>query len=119
MMSGIQFQIFLRWAAPQLGFTFLWMKKSNDTGGDLCLKNFNNETIIVQAKQRQEAIDKKAVYEAHAAQDHYHTDKAVIIITSRFTRPAIELANEFHIELWDWNRLCLELRNHDIYYPLE
>jgi HJR/Mrr/RecB family endonuclease len=117
-MSGSQFVALFQWAAPQLGFKVTPMKKTRDWGCDLRLEK-DGIKIVVQLKQQQKNIGVDAVYAVHAAQDHFNADKAMIVITSEFTQPALELAKEFVIECWDWQRLCTEFRNHNIYYPME
>jgi HJR/Mrr/RecB family endonuclease len=117
-MSGSQFVALFQWGAPQLGFKVTPMKKTRDWGCDLLLEK-DDIKIVVQLKQQQKNIGVDAVYAVHAAQDHYPANKAMIVISSEFTQPALELAKEFGIECWDWQRLCTEFRNHNIYYPME
>jgi len=39
------------------------------------------------------------------AKNHYRCNKAIVITTSYFTNPAIELAKSNHVELWNRKKL--------------
>ena len=66
------------------------------------------ETVRVRLDQRGEG-GAKAVQEACAAKSHYHADKAMVVITGRFTPQAIDLARENGVELWGRQRLADEM----------
>jgi Restriction endonuclease len=117
-MSGSQFEAFLQWFFEQQGYVTSRLKKSHDRGGDLLLKK-TGEIIIVQAKRRQQHIGIKAIQEVYAAWGYYQATRALVITTSRFTQPALELANKLGVECWDWERLLQELRTHQLPLPLE
>jgi restriction system protein len=77
-------------------------------GGDLLIRK-PGETIIIQAKRRSKNIGTTAIQEVYTASGYYQTTRARVITTSRFTQPALELADTLGVECWDWERLLQEL----------
>ena len=71
-----------------------------------------DERVVVQAKKQKKTVGNKAVQEVHAARGYYQANRAIVITTSRFSKPAIELADRLGVELWDWNRLLTEMNTH-------
>lgn len=110
-MGWVQFEKFLQSFFEQKGYQVTRTKKSHDFGGDLILRK-PGESIVVQAKKRKSTIGIKSVQETYSAKAYYQTKHALLITTSRFTKPAIELANRLGVELWDWQRLVYELKQY-------
>ena len=72
-----------------------------------------------EEKARNRTVGNRGVQEVFAARGFYQANHALVITTSRFSKPAVDLVNRLGVELWDLERLLTELRNHNIYYPLE
>ncbi|VVB60528.1 Restriction endonuclease [uncultured archaeon] len=117
-MTGSQFEAFLQWFFEQQGYETTRMKKSHDKGGDLLIRKLG-ETLIIQAKRRTQNIGIPAIQEVYAASGYYQATRALVITTSRFTQPALDLASKLGVECWDWERLLTEVRNHNVSYPIE
>jgi len=49
----------------------------------------------------------------------YGATKARVISFSPFIKEALNDVEENGIELWDLERLIIEVRSHNIYYPVE
>jgi len=112
-MTGPQFESFLGWFFEHQGYHVSQTKKSHDKGADLILRK-PGETIVVQAKQRRQVIGVRAVQEVFTASGYYQANRALIICTSKFTKPAIEYANHLGVDLWDGKRLLQELRAYQL-----
>ncbi len=117
-MTGSQFEQFLGWFFEQQGYHVSRTKKSNDKGADLILRK-SGELLVVQAKRRKNTIGIQAVQEVYAACGYYQGNRALVITSSRFSRPAINLANQLGVELWDLERLLQELHNHQLLLPTD
>jgi len=110
-MTWQQFELFLQSFFEKQGYHVTRTKKSHDQGADLILEH-DGERVVVQAKKRKKTTGNKAVQEVHAARGYYQANRAIVISTSRFSKPATELANRLGVELWDWNRLLTEMNTH-------
>jgi len=82
--------------------------KSHDKGTDLIIQLYGKKTVV-QAKRRKQTIGIRAIQEAYAAMGYYRTDKAMVIISSKFSKPAKEFAERLHVDLWNRQRLMQEL----------
>jgi len=67
---------------------------------------------VVQAKRRKQTIGIGAVQEAYTAMGYYGTNKAMVIISSKFSSTAKDVAERLDVELWNRQRLMQELNNH-------
>ena len=65
--------------------------------------------IAVQAKRWNRKIGNKAIQEVVASAGHYRCQQSMVVTNSFFTKPAIELARDNKVELWDRNRLVSAL----------
>ena len=110
-MTWQQFELFLQLFFEKQGYHVRKTKKSHDQGADLILER-PGERVVVQAKKQKKTTGNKAVQEVHAARGYYQANRAIVITTSRFSKPAIELADRLGVELWDWNRLLTEMNTH-------
>jgi len=117
-MSGRQFERFLGWFFEKQGYHVTSTKKSHDKGADLVLRK-SGECLVVQAKRRKNTIGVQAIQETFTAAAFYQANRALVITSSRFSRPALELANKLGVECWDWERLLQELRNHQLLLPTD
>jgi len=74
---------------------------------------------VVQVKKRQGTVGNRAVQEVFAARGFYQANHALVITTSRFSKPEVDLANRLGVELWDWQRLLAELHTYQTSNPVE
>jgi len=69
--------------------------------------------IITSYSQIKKFQGRVSIEEFYAALAYYlATRKTLVIVSHRFTRPALELANILGVECWDCERLLTELQNH-------
>ena len=91
-LSGVQFESFLQYILPRLGFTSIEQtKKTGDFGADI-IANRDNKRFAIQAKRYNRAVGIRAVQEAYAAKSHFKTDYCMVATNQAFTRAAQELA---------------------------
>ncbi len=64
---------------------------------------------MVQVKRRKGNVGSSAIREVFAAKHFYNATNALVVIVSDFTKPAKKLAEKLKIELWDRQRLLLEM----------
>ncbi len=107
-MSWQQFENFLQNFFEKKGYQVIRTKKSHDYGCDLILKK-SGENTVIQAKKRKATIGVKAVQEIFAAKSFYEAKHAILIVTSRFSKPALKLAEKIGVECWDWEQLLKQI----------
>ena len=90
-MTGFEFEEFLAQFFKTCGYIVTKTKTGNDYGADLILERFGERTVV-QVKRRKRSIGVKAVQEVTAAKNYYSAHKALVIISSIFTKNAKELA---------------------------
>jgi HJR/Mrr/RecB family endonuclease len=110
-LSGPQFEQFLGWFFEQQDYNVTRMKSSHDKGGDLIIERARERTVI-QAKRRKKTIGVQAIQECFTAKAYYKANHALVITTSKISRPAVDLAHRLEVEIWDRERLLQELRTH-------
>lgn len=98
--SGVEFENLVVRLYNGMGYASKRVGGSGDQGADV-IANKNGESILIQAKCYQGAVDNKAVQEAVAGKMHHGCAKAVVITTSYFTQGAIALAKSNSVELID------------------
>jgi hypothetical protein len=97
-MTGREFEDFLARFFKKCGCQVKMTPRSHDKGSDLIVQ-LNGISTVVQAKRRKENIGIKAVQEAYTAMGYYRTDKAMVIIASKFSKHAKEMAEKLNVEL--------------------
>ncbi len=105
-----QFEQLIQWFFEKQGYKVQKTKKSHDQGADLIIER-NNEKIVVQIKKQKKTTGNKAVQEVHAAKGYYQANRAIVITSSRYSKPARQLANRLGVELWNWNQLINKLNS--------
>ncbi len=108
-MSGVEFERYLATFFTSRGYKVELTKASHDQGTDLVLRKFG-ESIAVQAKRQKRPIGTTSIQEVVTAQRVHRTEKARVVTSSSFTKPAITLAQQLGVELWDRKRLLTEIR---------
>lgn len=101
-MTGAQFEEFVAAVLEGNGYEILEMTKTTgDFGADI-IASRNEENIAVQCKRYAKPVGVKAVQEAISAMKHYDCDSCLVVTNSRFTKQAMELANDNEVVgLWD------------------
>lgn len=103
-LNGHQFETFLYDLFKSLGYTAIQTKLSGDQGADLIVMK-NGKKTVIQAKKYSNKVTNKAIQEVVAAKKHYNCEKSMVVITSEFTKSAIELAISNDVEIWDGSKL--------------
>lgn len=81
-------------------------KYSGDYGVDLIInKDGINKAVQVKRFQEKNKVGVKDINQVRGGSEYYKCKESLIITTSSFTKPAINLAHESSVELWDWNTL--------------
>ena len=104
-LNGIEFEDFLQTVFICYGYLVEKTKKSHDYGADLIVKN-KDKKIAVQCKlYYKHTVGNSAIQEVATAKDFYNTDEAIVITNSKFSKPAINLAEKIGVKLLDRNDL--------------
>lgn len=110
-MTGVEFEVFLARFFHRCGCLAEITQRSYDKGADLIVHLYGKKTVV-QAKRRKQTIGIKAVQEVYAAMGYYRTDKAMVVISSKFSASAKDMAERLDVELWNRQRLMQELNDH-------
>lgn len=94
-------------------FTFKGYKtqmtpQSGDQGADVIVEKDGIRTAI-QAKKYSGSVGNSAIQEVVASKAYYNCQQAMVITTGYFTPAAKELASVNAVELWDRDRVGLEV----------
>jgi restriction system protein len=109
-MTGPQFVTFMQKLFEMQGYQVTRKRPTHDYGGDLIIRK-PGITIVVQAKKRKTStIGVRAIQEVYTAKAYYQADHALAVTTTRFTRPALKLAEKLGVECWDREKIEAELR---------
>lgn len=105
MMSGYEFEEYLKALFKRLGYKAVVTKKSGDYGADLVLKG--RKRIVVQAKRyrKKNNVGINAVREVYGAKAYYEADEAWVVTNSYYTRQANELARKCNVKLLNRDEL--------------
>lgn len=103
-MSGYQFEKYLSTLFKENGYKTRVTKSSGDYGADLIIKK-SGITTVVQAKRYNSTVGLKAVQEIVSSVRYYKADKALVVTSNYFSKPAEKLANSNNVELIDRNKL--------------
>ena len=82
--------------------------RSGDGGVDI-LANKGSIKYAIQCKRYKNKLGNSSIQEVFSGKAYYHCDKAVVMTNSYFTRPAIQYAQQLHVELWDRDYLKNQL----------
>lgn len=104
VMSGEEFEGFLKAHFEKLGYKVKLTPKTADYGADLILTK-GKEKIAVQAKRYSDKVSNKAVQEVVGAIPYYDKActgmKGMVITNSYFTANAVTQARACGVTLWD------------------
>jgi restriction system protein len=119
MTSGKQFEIYMGRFFIYQGYRVTFTKAGGDYGADLILEKDGIRTVV-QCRQRKENTGVDAVQAVHSAKDVYDdAPNALVISTSEFTKPALNLAKINKIVCWDKHQLLQELYKWQYFVPPE
>lgn len=106
-----QFEDFILTLFKDMGYTSQLTPRSNDYGGDVLAEN-QTEKIIIQVKRyhQNNTVGVQDINQVIGAKQYYNADKAIIVTTSNFSRNGVKLADQTDVELWDWDKLDLKIR---------
>ena len=105
-LSPYQFEEFIEDLFEQLGYDARKTPNSGDFGIDV-IANSRDQKIAVQAKRHKSSnkVGSPTVRDTLGSIHRVDADKAIVITTSTFTRPAFQQARNSPIELWDRKKL--------------
>jgi len=98
--DGKEFEKFMFKYFERMGYQVFTTKSSHDFGADLLLIR-DGEKTVVQIKCQKKNIGVSAIQQVVASKRHYGYQKALVVCTSHFTKPAKELAFSNFVDLWD------------------
>lgn len=100
LMTGQDFERFLKELYQRLGYKVRLTPTSRDFGADLIVAGADG-TLVVQAKRQQRTVGVGAVQEIHGAKTYYRAKTAAVVTTSTFTPAAEKLARRLRVALHD------------------
>lgn len=107
-MSGPEFERFIAKLLAYQGYEVRRIGGLDDYGVDLIASRGGRKHAI-QAKRWKQPVSIEAVRAAIAGMAYHHCDRAVVITSSHFTKPAKELAKGTQCLLIDRQQLALEI----------
>ncbi len=110
-MSAYDFENFVANLFEKQGYRTDITPSSRDSGVDIILRK-SGESIAVQVKRWSEDnhVGSREIQYLLGGRQIYNCNRALFITTSSFTQDAKEAAQKTGVELWDWNRLYMEIR---------
>ena len=118
LLSGVEFEKFLKQLFEKLGYSVSLTKKSHDFGVDLVVTK-KNKTSIVQAKCYGKTVGVRAIQEIVAAKSHYLCNDAIVATNNYFSKEAMLLASENQITLLDRDVISSLVKKFDIHIDKE
>ena len=100
LMSGFEFENFIKTLFMKMGFHAYNTQKSNDQGIDVIAEK-NTVKYGVQCKCYSSTVGNSAIQEVVAGKNYYNCDKVVVVTNSSFTKSAVDLANANNVILWN------------------
>ncbi|MEH6938320.1 restriction endonuclease [Bacillus sp. JJ664] len=112
LMTGIEFEHFLKSLFDKRGFKSVVTPGSGDQGVDLILYK-DGRKIAIQAKRYSVTnnVGNKAIQEVNTGMQFYECNEAYVITTSDYTRSAVQLAMKVEVKLVNRNNLVALLNN--------
>ena len=110
MMSGIEFERFLKLLFEKMGYSAEVTQQSNDQGVDIIVNN-NDIKIAIQAKNYSDTVGKAAVQQVYTGMAYYKCNKSIVVTNNYFSESAKDLAKSLNVELWDRDVLEIKLSN--------
>ena len=104
MLDGFEFEEYVANLLLTLGYKeAIVTQKSGDFGADILAVNSNDIRVAIQCKRygTQNSVGNDAIQQIHSAMDYFDYQKAMVITTSYFSKPAFQMAQKLEVELWD------------------
>jgi peroxiredoxin family protein len=99
IMTGEEFEYFLKDLFKKLGYDVQLTKLSGDQGADLIIER--ELRTAVQAKRYSNKVTNTAIQEVVSAKKYYNTSRAMVVTNNYYTKSAKELAKINDVELWN------------------
>ncbi|MEH7131246.1 restriction endonuclease [Neobacillus drentensis] len=107
-LDGFKFEEYIAKLLENLGFSKTYVtKKSGDFGADIIAIDKNDTRVAVQCKRygTQNSVGNDAIQQIYSAMGYFDCQKAMVITTSYFSKPALQMAQKLGVELWNRNTL--------------
>lgn len=114
-VSPHQFEEFVGQLFRDAGYHVELTKRTGDFGADLLVRKGSasspSPVVAVQVKRynQDRTVGVKDINQAIGAKEFYGCEKVIVITTSSFSKPGMELAQKALVDLWDWDRLYREI----------
>ena len=118
LLSGTEFEKYLKILFEQMGYNVQLTKKSKDYGVDLILEKKNKRTIV-QAKCYNHTVGVSAVQEIISARAHYDIYQAMVVSNQNFSKEAETLALENDVMLIAKDKLEDFIEKYPVYFEKE
>ncbi len=103
-LTGTEFEQLLLELFQKMGYKVELTKVTGDFGADLIISK-NGKKSIIQAKRYDKTVGVRAVQEIISARSHYKIYDAYVVVSSSFSRAAMELADDARVFLIDGDAL--------------
>ena len=100
-LDGFEFEELLYTLFVALGVKIIKTPKTRDYGADLVLEHKGKKAVIQSKLYYNHSVGNSAVQEIATAKKFYMADEAVVITNSKFSKPAIALADSVGVKLMD------------------
>ncbi len=110
-ISGVDFEDLLCWMFRYYGFKTKTTKRSGDYGVDLFAKSKHYEYCIQAKLYYNHSVGASAIQQINTALNYYHSDYAVVITNSRYSKQAVDMAQNLGVLLLDRTDLNSMLEN--------
>ncbi len=112
-LTPFQFEKLISKLFKNKGYKTKVTKKSRDYGVDIIAKK-DNDIIVIQCKKykKEHKVGNRDIQKILGSMWKYKANKAIIITTSYFTKPALEQAKKAPIQLWNLRKLKEEIRKY-------
>lgn len=118
LLSGTEFEQYLKLLFEKMGYKVQTTKKSKDFGADLILEKKGIKTIV-QAKRLSHTVGISAVQEIISARKHYNISQAMVVSNQNYSKEAEILANENQVILAGTNELETMIQRFPVYFETE
>lgn len=114
-LSPYEFEQFVAKLFRAKGYSARVTSKTGDAGIDVIARN-NGEKIAIQAKRhkRSNNVGSPTVQKTLGSLHEINADKAIVVTSSDFTKPAKKRARNAPIELWDIRKIHREIERNMI-----
>ena len=100
-INGYDFEQLLAIIFDNLGYKVSTTPTSGDNGVDLIAQKHRLKIVIQCKLYFNHSVGNKAIQEIYAGKNYYQADIGIVITNSKYTLPAIDLANNLNIGLID------------------